>query len=81
MQYVFDAVKLQRVARVGAALEPGYDVVTGGEYVYYLAFSFVAPLEAQQYVGFVFHDRLKPVKKEAKVTNPFDLRFLICDLY
>ena len=31
---------------IRAALEPGYEVVTGSKIVYYLSFSFIPPLEA-----------------------------------
>jgi hypothetical protein len=43
---VFEAVEGEGVAGVGAALEAGYGIVGGSEYVYDFAFAFIAPLEA-----------------------------------
>ena len=43
---------LYGMAGVGSALEAGYDAVSPGKYVHYLAFSLVSPLEAEYYVYF-----------------------------
>ena len=43
---------LYGMAGVGTALEAGYDAVSLGKYVHYLAFSLVSPLEAEYYVYF-----------------------------
>ena len=48
VQDVFDAVEFQRVSGVGAALEAGDDVVSGGEHVHDFPFTFVPPLETEQ---------------------------------
>ena len=58
MKHVLDAVKFQRMARVGAPLETGDHVVLGGEHVHDFAFAFVAPLEAEQDVNFHASQRL-----------------------
>jgi hypothetical protein len=46
VQDVLDAVEIQGVAGIGAALEAGDGVVGGRENVYDFAFAFIAPLEA-----------------------------------
>ena len=58
VQHVLDAIKFQRVARVGASLETGDHVILGGEYVHDFSFAFVAPLEAEQDVNFHASQRL-----------------------
>ena len=47
---MFLTVELKSVAGVGTALEAGHDVVAGREHVHYLAFSLVAPLQAEKHV-------------------------------
>ncbi len=53
-EHIFLAFELKSVSGVRSALESGYHVVVGSEHVNYLAFAFVAPLEAEQYVNFHF---------------------------
>ena len=40
----------QRMAGVGTALETGNHLVGRSEHIYHLAFSLVAPLEAEHYI-------------------------------
>ena len=47
------AVEDQRVAGVGAALEAGDHLVVRGQYIYYLAFALVAPLEPEHDIDFL----------------------------
>ena len=43
-EHVLLSVELKRMSGVGAALEAGHYVVSGGQHVDYFAFAFVAPL-------------------------------------
>ena len=53
-QDVLLAVELQRMPGVGAALEPGDDIVTRSEHVHDLALALVAPLQPEDHIDF-FH--------------------------
>ena len=53
---VFLSFELEGVSCVGASLEACDDVVVGGEHIDYFSFSFVAPLEAEEYINFVCHE-------------------------
>ena len=50
VQHMLRAVEFKSMAGIGAALEAGHNVVARRQHVDNLAFAFVAPLEAQQYV-------------------------------
>ncbi len=55
VQNVLDAIKLQGVTGIWAALKAGYHVVATGQYVHNFPFSFVPPLEAKQDVCSLAH--------------------------
>lgn len=60
MQDVFSVFELQRMSGIGAALETGDELISGGEHIHDLALAFVAPLQPKQHVSLVglLHDPL-----------------------
>src|SRR5690606_8500186 len=52
VQHMFQSIEFKCMAGIWATLEPGYHIVFGSQYIHYLSFSFVAPLEAEQYINF-----------------------------
>ena len=56
MQYMLDAVKFKGVSSIGTALKTCHHVVVGSEHINYFAFSFVAPLEAQENIYFAHYN-------------------------
>ncbi len=52
VQHVFYSVELEGVSGVGAALKTCNNIVVWRKHVNHFSFSFVAPLQAQQYINF-----------------------------
>src|SRR5690606_12116445 len=54
MKHMFDTVKFQGMASVGTALKAGHYLVLRCQDINNFSFSFISPLEAQQYVHLHF---------------------------
>jgi hypothetical protein len=72
VKHIAFVIEMERVARIGSALEAGDYVVTGRQHVNNFAFAFVAPLQTENYI-YLFHNMV--LEKSTYKSNSFSREF------
>jgi hypothetical protein len=72
VKHIAFVVEMERVTRIGTALEAGDNIVAGCKHINNLAFAFVAPLQTENYIN-LFHNKV--LEKSTYKGTPFDLDF------